>query len=221
MTDIVIPIKHLSGAKGRLASRLGPKMRAGLVLAMLEDLLTTITRIGKGRIWIVTGDRSVVEVARRFNVSWIPEARAQGYNAAAILGIASLPEGADVAIIPGDIPLASHDEIARLTEQPDPTRKTIRLVPSRDRQGTNGLFMSGNARIKPGFGLGSFAGHCRTARAMQIEPTIIDAPGMAHDIDTPADVLDFSALGGSGMTSRYLYRMQLAGDSSQYDRGAA
>lgn len=221
MTDIIIPIKHLSAAKTRLACQLGPDKRAGLVLAMLEDLLTTITGIGHRRIWIVTGDRTVVDTARRFNVSWVPETRARGYNAAASLGIASVPAGSDIAILPGDIPLAGSEEIARLIAPPDASRPTVRLVPSRDRQGTNGLFMSAKARMEPGFGQGSFEGHCRRAGANRIEPTILEAPGMALDIDTPADLRDFRACADTGVTDRYLLGMGLSDDHDHYDRGAA
>ncbi|MCR9138694.1 MAG: 2-phospho-L-lactate guanylyltransferase [Alphaproteobacteria bacterium] len=221
MTDIIIPIKHLSAAKTRLACQLSPDKRAGLVLAMLQDLLTTITGIGHRRIWIVTSDRTVVQTVRRFNVSWVPETRARGYNAAVTLGIASVPAGSDIAIVPGDIPLAKPDEIARLIAPTDPSRPTVRLVPSRDRQGTNGLFMSANARIEPGFGPGSFKGHTRRAMARHLEPTNLEAPGMALDIDTPADLLDLSACAGTGVTGRYLLGMGLADDHDRYDRGAA
>ena len=44
MTDVVIPVKDLSRAKGRLQNILTPAERAGLVLAMLRDLLTTLNQ---------------------------------------------------------------------------------------------------------------------------------------------------------------------------------
>lgn len=221
MTEIIIPIKPLPIAKGRLAGHLNADERARLVLAMLEDLLTTITGMGHRRIRIVTGDSNVVGVARRFGAACILETRARGYNAAVTLGVCSLSESDDVAIIPGDVPLARPDEIAWLITPPDPARPAIRLVPSRDRLGTNGLFLSGGTRIRPGFGPGSFAGHCRTALALNIEPTIIEAPGMALDIDTISDLLDFRACAGTGATRRFLRDIQPAGGHRHLDRGAA
>ncbi|MCP5011926.1 MAG: 2-phospho-L-lactate guanylyltransferase, partial [Aestuariibacter sp.] len=45
MTNIIIPIKNLSFAKTRLASVLTSSMRSQLVLAMLEDLLRTVSKL--------------------------------------------------------------------------------------------------------------------------------------------------------------------------------
>lgn len=221
MTEIIIPIKPLPFAKERLAGHLSADGRAGLVLAMLEDLLTTITGIGHRRIRIVTGDGNVADVAQRFDVPCVWETRARGYNAAVTLGIASLSEGDDIAVIPGDVPLAHPDEITRLITPSDPAKPTIRLIASRDRHGTNAMFLSGNTRIRPGFGPDSFAGHCRTARAVKIEPTIIEAPGIALDIDTISDLLHFKVCAGTGATRQFLQGVQLADSHGHYDRGAA
>ena len=42
MTDVVITVKNLTNAKGRLRAVLSPSARAKLVLAMLHDLFNTL-----------------------------------------------------------------------------------------------------------------------------------------------------------------------------------
>jgi len=67
MTDVVIPIKNLSQAKSRLGGILSQPERAELVLAMLTDLLNTVTKLDQGRIWVVAIDDEVFDIARQFD----------------------------------------------------------------------------------------------------------------------------------------------------------
>ena len=61
MNDVVIPIKKLSQAKGRLRLDLSPTERAELVLAMLHDLLSTLQTCDLGDVWLVASDDAVRE----------------------------------------------------------------------------------------------------------------------------------------------------------------
>jgi 2-phospho-L-lactate guanylyltransferase (CobY/MobA/RfbA family) len=45
------------------------------------------------------------------------------------------------------------------------------------------------------FGSGSFVAHQGAARAAGIEPVVVDRPGLAFDLDTPADLARWLELG--------------------------
>ncbi|MCP4071226.1 MAG: 2-phospho-L-lactate guanylyltransferase [Hyphomicrobiales bacterium] len=209
MTDIIIPIKNLSFAKMRLAGILTPSMRGELVLAMLEDLLGVASKLEPNQIWVVASNDAVFDVARKFGALPIREIRARGYNAAVNLGIAMLPENTNVAILPGDIPLARGDEIATLIAPANQQVPTIRLAPAHDRKGTNGLFLSGKCLISSGFGVDSFSRYMSASRSIGVEPEVLDTPFLAHDIDTPDDLYDFASLCTDGTTGEFLRSVDL------------
>ena len=91
MTDVVIPIKGLDKAKGRLGPVLSPEGRAGLVLAMLRDVLTTLRRVDLGDIWLVASDDAVFDLGSEFGVRNLRERAASGYNNAVSLGLGAVP----------------------------------------------------------------------------------------------------------------------------------
>jgi 2-phospho-L-lactate guanylyltransferase len=221
LTDIVIPIKNLSFAKMRLADILTASMRAGLVLAMLEDLLSVVSKLEHHQIWIVASDEAVFDVARKFGAFPIRENHAQGYNSAVTLGFGRLPENGNVAVLPGDVPLARGDEIASLVAPSNYGAPTIRLASAHDRKGTNGLFLSSKKLIPPGFGLDSFNRYLNTFRGIGIEPEVLDTPCLANDIDTPHDLCNFASLCTDGATGEFLRTVDIPLFSQILEKGVA
>lgn len=203
MTRIVIPVKTLSAAKQRLAPVLDPVERAGLVLAMLRDLLGCVIEAGVGPVSVVTGDDRVADLARGFGAGIVREGPMRGYNPAAALGLHHGGAG-NVCVLPGDLPLAHPEEIVCLCAAAEPGSATVRLAPNRSQDGTNGIFLSAPGLLMPDFGGASLARHCRAARAAGIEPVLIRSPGLASDIDTPADLRDLARNVGSGATAEFL-----------------
>lgn len=221
MTEIIVPIKNLSRAKQRLAGILSPGERAGLVLAMLEDLLTVIAALDAGRVWVVSNDEDVFDVARRHDAGIVREHRPAGYNPAVALGLVNVPSECNVAVLPGDVPLATEAEIAALIAPAASKRKEVRLVADRKQQGTNGLFMSSANLLLPAFGTGSFSGYRRSAGMLGINPVVIDAPGLAHDVDLPSDLDDLASAGLHNATGCFLGDVRQSDGVRILQRGAA
>lgn len=221
MTDIIIPIKSLALAKHRLTAVLTPCERAGLVLAMLEDLLDTIAGLDHGSVLVVASDDAVFDIARKFGARPVKENQPIGYNEAVALGFAKVPAGRDVAVLPGDIPLASACELSALITGTKKGERHLRLVPAHDRQGTNGLFQSTKGLIKQAFGPNSFANHIYASHECGVRPEIIEAPGLGLDIDTPADLNTFAMRSTAGASHRFLGQMRGTVANSVFDRGAA
>lgn len=220
MTEIIIPIKELSGAKRRLMGVLSAPERAELVLAMLQDLLAAVAEAQCGRVLVVASDDAVFDIARKFGARPIREREVRGHNAAVSLGFDEAGDG-NFATLSGDIPLASPDEISCLCAPAEAKSRCVRLAANHDRLGTNGMFLASRDLIRPGFGPNSFARYRQTARAAGIEPTLLDAPGLARDIDTPRDLYELAQRVTHGATSAFLDRIRDKLEHLDLDRGVA
>jgi 2-phospho-L-lactate guanylyltransferase len=96
--------------------------------------------------------------------------------------------------LPGDIPLVTAGEIERLIAAHRPA-PSFTIAPSHDEMGSNAILLSPPDAVPLRFGDDSFRPHLAAARAIGIEPTIANLPGIALDIDNPVDLAHFSRLG--------------------------
>jgi len=206
MTHIIVPIKDLSQAKQRLAGVLSTAHREGLVLAMLEDLLITLSTLPSCTVWVLASNTKVFQVAQRCGVRIINEHESQGYNQAVAFGFKHF-SGEPVAVIPGDVPLASAEEILQLIRPAKDKNELVRLAPDREKQGTNGLFLSQAHLMDPGFGVRSYAGYLGTAKAKGIDVEKVFSTGLALDIDTPADLEQLVRQTQEGVTIKFLKQL--------------
>ncbi len=214
MTDIVIPIKNLVDAKSRLSDILNQPQRSGLVMAMLEDVLGRVTELDHGRVWVVSSDEHALDMARLFGAIPLQEIRSIGYNEAIITWLRALPDDGNIAVIPGDIPLAREAELASLVSPQLACAPHIRIAPAHDFEGTNGLFLSSKRLIRPAFGPGSFARHFKLARAVNIEPEVLHALRMAQDVDTDDDLRSLVENNPAGATGEFLRSLKLSPDQT-------
>ena len=96
--------------------------------------------------------------------------------------------------LPGDIPLVTPAEIGRLIAAHRPA-PSFTIAPSHDEQGSNAILLSPPDAVPLRFGEDSFFPHLAAAEARGIAPTIVHLPGIAFDIDNPADLAHFAQLG--------------------------
>src|SRR6185437_10069635 len=92
--------------------------------------------------------------------------------------------------LPGDIPRVTSLEIAAVIEACRPA-PSLTIVPAHDERGSNAVLCSPPLVMPLRFGDDSFLPHLAAARALGIEPTIVKLPGVALDIDQPADLHAF------------------------------
>lgn len=220
MTHIIIPIKDLSQAKQRLAGVLSKEHREGLVLAMLKDLLITLSALPSCTVWVLASNTKVFQVAQRCGVRIINEHESQGYNQAVAFGFKHFP-GEPVAVIPGDVPLASAAEILQLIKPTDNREELVRLTPDREKEGTNGLFLSQAQLMESGFGARSYDRHLRTAIAKGIGVEKVFSTGLALDIDTPADLEQLVRQTQEGETIKFLKQLDHHFGTQFLNQGAA
>jgi len=101
---------------------------------------------------------------------------------------------AGMLTVPGDIPLITAEEITRLIDAHRPA-PSFTIAPSHDEQGSNAIIVSPPDAVPLRFGDNSFFPHLAAAEARGIHPTVLHLPGIALDIDNPADLRHFAQLG--------------------------
>ncbi len=201
----VIPVKELQGAKQRLAAFLTPEERHRLAVIMMEEVLAALagaTRLAG--IALVTLDPHATAIARRHGWRVITEGARTGHTGSVDAGSAILAAdgAAGILTLPIDIPAATAAEIdatlaahAAVTPASTPaSTPAFTIVPAHDEQGSNTIIVSPPRAIPLRFGDNSYHPHLAAARAAGLEPTIIRQPGIAMDIDHPADLATFLRL---------------------------
>lgn len=205
MIAAIIPFKNATRAKSRLASLLQGPERAGLVHAMLGDVLDALAGARHiDQTFIVAENDEVAEAAAAQGATVIREIANRGYNAAVATAVNSLTEDgeASVVVVPCDIPMVTAAELDALARPA--AGKLVRAAPARDGVGTNGLFLSPAKVMESRFGPDSARRHRREALAAGVAYEELRRPGLGFDIDVPSDLADFCALSPPTRTSAFL-----------------
>ena len=169
----IVPFR--ARAKTRLAERLDATARAALAEAMAEYVLET-----PGRCPLI-GSITMLAPARP---AFAPDGiglfvdGARGLNAELA---AAFVEARRTLVVHADLPLLSADDIAALIDAASEAGAAI--APDHARTGTNALALTDATALQPAFGPSSFALH----RTLLPHAAVVERPGLALDIDTPAD----------------------------------
>ena len=183
-TTVLIPVNRLDRAKGRLAALLEPEERAELVRRSLGTVLEAVQGAGLEAV-VLTSDeavRSALPAGIR-TLAEEPGLRglsAQLERAAERLGVDEL------LILHADLPLATAEALRDLVEQA-PTAPSVTLVRPGD-GGTNAMLLRPPGRFPLAYGKGSGDLHEASARQAGLAVRRAEAPALALDLDTPADV---------------------------------
>ena len=189
----VVPVKETEGAKQRLAPLLTPAQRRDLVMAMAEDVLDVLASMtALAGILVVTLDAGATRLAQRVGARVLTDGARDGHTGAVTAGARVLArEGrAGMITLPGDIPRITADEVAVVLGA-HCAAPSFTIVPAHDDRGSNAVVCSPPDVVPLRFGNDSFFRHLDAARERGIEPTIMRLPGMAMDIDHPADLAAF------------------------------
>ena len=198
-TLAVVPINRLAAAKSRLAPALSGAGRRELALGMAGRVLDAVTRSGAvDAIAVVSPDAEALAWARARGAGAIPQEQG-GLNAGLALAREdAMARGADaLLVLLGDLPCLTPGEVARLVSAGEWVEAThvVVLAPDREGQGTNGLLLRPPDLLPFAYGPGSFERHRAIARAFGVEPLVVASPGLAFDVDTPADLRELERCG--------------------------
>lgn len=208
---VVIPVKPFAFAKRRLAGVLSEAERADLARAMLRDVLASVCACERLRgVMLVSREWEVERLAQEAGVAFLRE-RERGLSKSAGQAAQALAaEGEDgILVIPGDVPLVTSRELDALVAQHGPA-PCVTLVADREGVGTNALAMSPPAFMPFRFGRRSFHAHRTQAEARGARVSCMLAPGLALDIDTPADLKRLLQSDADSETLAFLCDRQVA-----------
>jgi len=202
----IVPLKALDDAKRRLAPVLAPVERRLLAIAMFEDVLAALAGTGGlERPLVVSPDREVWRRADALGCRVVEEHEPGGGLNASLTRAAGDPAAADgLLVVAADLPLATPSALAKVVGAA--RRAPVVVVPSHDGDGSNLLAWRDPAAFRPAFGAGSAARHLAEPGAVRL-----DEPGLALDVDTPADLRAAAALvEPESVTGRRLRDLRLA-----------
>ncbi|MBZ5574404.1 MAG: 2-phospho-L-lactate guanylyltransferase [Acidobacteriia bacterium] len=200
---ILVPVKNLGNAKQRLASVLDQTARTELAQAMLSDVLEALGNWpNRPEVGIVTSDPFAMELARRFDFEVITDSVNRSETDAIEMSTAvCVARGVDsTLVIPGDIPLIQAWELEEILEIA-PEEGSV-LVPAGDGRGTNAAFRRPAALFPLRFGNDSFKPHLAAAQATGKRCVVLPLPGIALDVDNPADLRRLAEAPGEARSQR-------------------
>jgi 2-phospho-L-lactate guanylyltransferase len=207
---ILVPVKNLSTAKQRLATMLDQPARTQLAQAMLHDVVAAIASwSGRPDCALVTSDPFAIDLVQQYDFELIPDRANPGETGAIEMATRlCVARGIDsTLVIPADIPLIQASELEQILTHA-PVEGSV-LVPAADGRGTNAAFRRPANLFPLRFGNDSFQPHLVAARATGKPCRVLQFPGIALDVDNPADLQMLITQSGDTRTQSLLRRWAL------------
>ena len=185
----LVPQKRLAEAKSRIAGSAEPHRRAALSLALLQRVCAALRATpGVEDVVIMTPDPAVHAFARASGIGAVTDA-SPSFNDAlghALLVEAGRTPNRAALIVSADLPLLMPADVRAALAAG--AGGVLVIAPSKDGTGTNGLLLPPGVRLRPAFGPGSRVRHRRLGEALGRRVVELFRPGLAFDLDTPADL---------------------------------
>ncbi len=179
---ILVPLKRLDDAKSRLAAVLSADERSALMLELLQGVLAAADEAALGPVTIVSSEGAAPAGAARF------DDRGLAWNDALAAAMREVVSEPIAAVVSADLPRVSADDIRALVDAtPDRGIAYARALDG----GTNAVSMRPAGVVMTHFGEPqSSAVHAHATAAAGLAARIVDLPGLAFDVDTPADLAE-------------------------------
>ncbi len=185
-TDVLIPLKRLDAAKSRLRPALSGAERRRLMAAMVGTVARAALAADVGRVALASSDPDAPALAAGLGIGCVSDG-GLAWNAGLVHARLGLEAPAPAVLyLAGDLPLVEPDDVVALAAAGG--EATVVVGRAHD-GGTNALWVAPAAALPPAFGTRGSAGvHAARAVAAGLTPVIVDRPGLAHDVDTAADL---------------------------------
>lgn len=207
---ILVPVKNLATAKQRLARVLDQAARTELAQAMLLDVCEVLAAFTKRHeVAVVTCDPFTINLAKHFGFQVIRDDRNRSETDAIEMATALCEQRGveSTLVLPGDIPLIQVEELEAIF-QAAPAEGSV-LVPAADGRGTNAALRRPAGLFPLRYGNDSFQPHLAAARATGKPCVVLSLPGIALDIDRPADLRALAEASGKTRSQRFARQWDL------------
>jgi 2-phospho-L-lactate/phosphoenolpyruvate guanylyltransferase len=177
---VLVPVKRLDAVKARLSGVLSAEQRAALMLELLETVLAAVAAADVGPVTVVSGDPLPPNGVARW------DDRGLAWNDALAAAMREIVAEPIAAVVSADLPHLSADDVRALVEA-TPVRGIV-IARATD-GGTNAVAMRPPGALATLFGQpASSRRHAEAAAAHDLDHVLLDLPGLAFDVDTPADL---------------------------------
>jgi 2-phospho-L-lactate guanylyltransferase len=183
---LVLPLKSLREGKTRLSAVLDEAARAALIERLLAHVLAQATGFpGLQHTFVVSPSAEARAWAHRHGTRALHD-RGEGLNAALTGALCAVREmGYErMMVVPCDLSQLAADDLRCLAA----AGEALALSADHSGQGTNGLCLPVTVDFPFAFGPGSLQLHLHAAQRLRLHIVRVDRPGLALDIDTPADL---------------------------------
>jgi 2-phospho-L-lactate guanylyltransferase len=184
---VIVPHRGLEAAKTRLSSVLTVEERGDLAGRLLERVLR-VARVALPDVVVISPSAALAPLVEAAGARLAVQ-RGMGLNE----GLEQARDGAvadgvsTLVVLHGDLPSLTVDDVIALAEAVH-GKRGVAIAPDRAGTGTNGLALRPPGAIRFAFGTGSRAAHEAAAREAGTPPVMVERPGLAFDLDTPADL---------------------------------
>ena len=191
---IIVPHRGLAAAKTRLAPVLDDAEREALTLRLLQGVLR-VAREACPDVVVISPSAALEPVVAAEGARLIVQ-RGMGLNAGLEQARAdAISDGiTTLAVLHGDLPNLLADDVRALIAV---AAGGVAIAADRAGSGTNGLALTPPDLIPFSFGIGSHAAHLAAAAERGAPATEVQRPGLAFDLDTPADLARWLELGSA------------------------
>lgn len=191
---IIVPHRGLAAAKTRLAPVLDDGEREALARRLLEEVLH-VAHEACDDVVVITPSEALAPLVAAAGARLVVQ-RGMGLNAGLEQARReAIAEGVTtLVILHGDLPNLGTDDVAGLLDAL-PEAEGVAIAPDRAGTGTNALALRPPDAIALRFGTGSLAAHLAEADAAGVPLSEVHRPGLAFDLDTPADLARWIELG--------------------------
>jgi len=191
---IIVPHRGLAAAKTRLAPVLDDAERVALATRLLNRVLR-VARQACADVVVISPSAALEGLVTAAGARLAVQ-RGMGLNAGLDQARAeALADGVEtLVVLHGDLPNLAAADIDALLAAVEPAGG-VAIAPDRAAIGTNGLALRPPEAIGFQFGPGSFAAHREAAERAGVPLIVVERPGLAFDLDTPADLARWIELG--------------------------
>ena len=204
-THAIVPLNVLNKSKARLSPMLSPAEREQLTAAMLRDVLSALRKAKRiHSVTVVSADTSARRMCGLYGADFLWEGKRRGLNRGVRFAVrnAQRKGASSVLVIHSDLPLLKRLEVDLFLKQSQ--GYSVALTPSKDRDGTNALFMSPPDVIRPDFGRDSFQRHLSLAKKENVRAKVLKSRGIGFDIDMPRDLVELMRVPLRNATGQFL-----------------